>query len=455
MLGLAATGTSADDASRDGRVPAARSVIYLFLSGGLGQHDSFDLKPDAPPEIRGEFMPIATQTPGVAICEHLPQLAARSRHWSLIRSLTHPSNDHSLAHLIMLTGRSKAPPTFNANKPMAEDWPSIAAVAGDRLASEVFLPPSVVLPERLIHRTGRVIPGQFAGAMGRRRDPWFIDACPFHAESYGAYPEYEFDHAKGPVKSALKFQAPNLSLPEGLVSDRLDRRLEMLRSIEAQRLALDEAATLGTFSRHREAAVSLLMDPQVKSAFDVTRADAATQDRYGRNSFGWSVLMARRLVAAGVGFVQVNLGNNEAWDTHGNAFPNLKNSLFPPTDRAVAALLDDLAETGELDRTLIVMAGEFGRTPKISHLPQHYALPGRDHWGGVQSVWIAGGGIQGGRVVGTTDKMGAYPDRDPVTPENLAATIYDRLGLPPSMQWYDDQQRPHAVYHGEPITALW
>lgn len=439
-------------------LPAAkpkRSVIYLFLSGGLGQHDSFDMKPEAVAEIRGEFNPISTRTPGVQIVEHLPLLAQRSSMWSLIRSFTHPTNDHSLGHLMMLTGRSKAPPTFNANKPMPQDWPCIASVAGDQLQSQNGLPPSVVLPERLIHRTGRVIPGQFAGEMGYRRDPWFIDACPFNTETYGAYPEYEFHHATGGAKTAsLKFMAPNLSLPEQLHPARLDRRLEMLASLEDQRRSLDQAASINSFSQHRQSAVSLLTDERVKSAFDVTQADAATQDRYGRNTFGWSCLMARRLVAAGVGLVQVNLGNNEAWDTHGNAFPNLKDYLFPPTDKAVSALLDDLAASGELEQTLIVMAGEFGRTPKISHLPQHYKLPGRDHWGASQTVWIAGGSVAGGQVYGATDKNGAYPAGDPVSPEMLAATIYHHLGIPEDAMWYDDQKRPHPVYHAEPVRQM-
>ncbi len=433
-----------------------RAVIYLFLSGGLGQLDSFDMKPEAPDQYRGEFNPISTQTPGLQIVEHLPGLAQRSDKWSLIRSMTHTSDEHSLGHVYMLTGRSKTPPTFSNDKPMPQDWPSIAAIAGDQLASRNGLPPAVVLPERLIHRTGRVIPGQFAGEMGRRRDPWFIEACPFNSATYGAYPEYEFHHAKGSAKTPNRpFMAPNLSLPDQLLSSRLDRRLEMLRSLEEQRQNLDQASSVGAFSRHRASAVSLLLDEKVKTAFDVTQADPAIQERYGRNTFGWSCLMARRLVKAGVGLVQVNLGNNEAWDTHGNAFPNLKNFLYPPTDRAVSALLDDLSESGELDSTLIVMAGEFGRTPKISHLASDYKGPGRDHWGGAQTVWIAGGGIAGGRVYGSTDKLGGYPASDPVTPEMLAATIYDRLGIPADAVWHDDQGRPNAVYHGEPLTALY
>jgi uncharacterized protein (DUF1501 family) len=169
---------------------------------------------------------------------------------------------------------------------------------------------------------------------------------------------------------------------------------------------------------------------------------------------GWSMLMARRLVEAGVNLVQVNLGNNEAWDTHGNAFPNLKDFLFPPTDQCLSALLDDLEASGQLGETLIVMAGEFGRTPKVFGLPEHYKLPGRDHWGAVQTVWLAGGGIAGGRVIGSSDKIGAYPAADPQTPENFAATIYSALGLPGEVAWYDDLARPHHIYYAEPIRGL-
>src|SRR5262249_34196689 len=174
--------------------PPAQSVIYIFLSGGLAQHESFDPKPDAPAEIRGEFAPIATGTPGVQICEHLPMLARRSHLWSMVRSLTHSSNEHSAGHMIMLAGRSDLPTGFSPNRPNAGDWPSIAAVAGAVATSRNNLPPAIVLPERLVHNTGRVIPGQFGGQMGPHRDPWFIDASPFDPTAYGAYPEYEFDH---------------------------------------------------------------------------------------------------------------------------------------------------------------------------------------------------------------------------------------------------------------------
>jgi uncharacterized protein (DUF1501 family) len=164
--------------------------------------------------------------------------------------------------------------------------------------------------------------------------------------------------------------------------------------------------------------------------------------------------MARRLVEAGVSLVQVNLGNNETWDTHGNAFPHLREKLLPPTDRAVSALLDDLDEAGRLDDTLVVMAGEFGRTPKVSLLAQHYERPGRDHWGAAQTVFFAGGGIRGGTVVGATDRLGAFPAEAPQTPENFAATIYHSLGIPATAAWHDALDRPHHVYDGEPIPGL-
>lgn len=434
----------------------AHSVIYIFLSGGLAQQDSFDLKPDAPDQIRGEFRPIATRTPGIMICEHLPQLAQRSSLWTLVRSLTHSTNDHSLGHSIMLTGQSTLPPGFDPNMPKPTDWPSIAAVAGASTAPRNNLPPAVVLPERLVHTTGRVIPGQFAGMMGVRREPWFIESSPYDPTAYGAFPEYEFDHQDRPRTPRRKgFLSPNLTLPENCTHSRLAGRFDLLKHIDGQRRELDRDAATGPYDRHRQNAVSLLTDTRVRRAFDVADADPKLLDRYGRNSFGWSLLMARRLVEAGVNLVQVNLGNNETWDTHGNAFPHLKDNLFPPTDRALSALLDDLHATGLLESTLVVMAGEFGRTPRISTLPQAYKLPGRDHWGRIQTVFIAGGGVVGGRVVGSSDKIGGHPASDPQTPESLAATIYHSLGIPSTAAWEDDQDRPHFIYHGDPIASLW
>ncbi|MBG85793.1 MAG: hypothetical protein CMO80_02700 [Verrucomicrobiales bacterium] len=431
----------------------AKSVIYIFLSGGLAQHDTFDMKPDAPLEIRGEFKSIATKTPGLRVCEHMPMLAQRSNLWSICRSLTHKWNEHSQGHHIMLTGRSDIPAGFDARKPKETDHPSIAAIANHVLQSRNNLPPTIVLPERLVHRTGRVIPGQFAGYMGPRREPYFVEASRFNATTYGAYPEYEFHHGRGSQRTSIEFDAPSFTLPENLDFRRVKSRLGLTKQLDAQQSHLESAAGSQQMDSYRQMAVSLLSDPKVKGAFEIKDADPKLMERYGNNTFGWSCLMARQLVEAGVGLVQVNLGNNETWDTHQAAFPNLKNFLLPPMDRAVATLLDDLHERGLLEDTLVVMAGEFGRTPKIFKIPSA-TLPGRDHWGPVQTVFFAGGGVGGGRVIGASDNMGAYPDDDPQTPENLAATIYEALGIPRTMTWYDPVQRPFHVYHGEPIKGL-
>ncbi|MDB5387000.1 MAG: hypothetical protein JWM11_2646 [Planctomycetaceae bacterium] len=434
----------------------ARSVIYIFLSGGLSQHESFDPKPLAPKEIRGDFQAISTATPGLEICEHLPQLAKRSQNWSVVRSLTHSTNDHSVGHHVMLTGRSTTPVGFNASRPTSADYPSLASIVGAVTPHRNNLPPAVVLPEKLIHNTGRVLQGQFGGMMGSHRDPLFIESSAFEPMAYGAFPEYEFDHQNRKYTPRRKnFEMPNLTLPEGFANRRLNDRVTLLSQIDQQRKDWDQHAETQKFDRNRQKAMSLLTDIRVRKAFDVSQATPTTLDRYGRNAFGWSLLMARQLVEAGVNLVQVNLGNNETWDTHGNSFGHLKNNLFPPTDKALSALLDDLSNSGILDSTLIVMAGEFGRTPRVSGGGnQIYAEPGRDHWGALQSVFFAGGGTKGGVVIGSSDKQGAFPATNPQTPENMAATIYHSLGLPDTTAWFDQTQRPHHIYNGTPIEGL-
>ena len=436
----------------------AKSVIYIFLSGGLTQHDSFDPKPDAPDNVRGEFQTIATQTPGVRICEHLPQLAKRSQQWAMVRSLTHPFNEHSIGHHVMLTGRSQQPRGFSGSRPQASDFPSLASVVTGVMPRRNNLPPAAVLPEKLVHVSGRTIPGQFAGEMGAQYDPWFIEASRFRTNQYihGAFPEFGFHRWNGATNpSSYVFEAPRLELAHGMLRDRFEQRLALAEMIDRQRRALDRSASVVRLDRYRQEATNLLTGAGVHRALDVHEADAETQDKYGRNSFGWSLLMARQLVEAGVRLVQVNLGNDESWDTHEAAFGNLKNYLLPPTDKAVSALIDDLAERGLLDDTLIVMAGEFGRTPKIfTFKGAKSGLPGRDHWGAVQTVFFAGGGVRGGTVIGASDRLGGYPTADPQTPENMAATIYRALGLPSTIAWYDRFKRPHHVYHDEPIPGL-
>jgi hypothetical protein len=320
------------------------------------------------------------------------------------------------------------------------------------------LPPAIALPEKLVHWSGGVLPGAYGGMMGSRRDPVFIEASPYGNPFWrGAYPEYTFaNDAKNPPRSPDQrvFQAPNITLAPGMTGSRLTGRVGLLRDLDRQRHTLDRAAEAASYDEHCRSAVSLLTDPRIRRAFDVTKADARTQERYGRNSFGWSLLIAFRLIEAGVNMIQVNLGNNETWDTHGDIFYRLKHKLFPPTDRALCALLDDLQSSGLLGTTLLVMGSEFGRTPKLSTLAQSYAGPGRDHWGAVQSVFFAGGGIRGGTVIGSSDRNGAYPASCPQHPESMAATIYHALGIPATAQWRDAVDRPHAIYHGEPIPGL-
>ncbi|MEC9093459.1 MAG: DUF1501 domain-containing protein, partial [Planctomycetota bacterium] len=315
------------ETQKEGR---AKNVIYIFLSGGLAQQDSFDMKPRAPAEIRGEFKPVPTQTVGTHICEHLPHLASISNKWSMVRSLTHPFEEHSQGHMVMLSGRTDLPVGFDLNKPKPTDHPSIASIAGQLTSTSNNLPPAIVLPEKLIHRTGRVIPGQFGGQMGYQQDPYFLDCCKFNAQSYGAWPEYGFHHQRGPENpKGLRYLTPSLELPQGVSPEKFNERTDLIQLFDRQKKDLERLSEVEPFDRFQQKAISLMTDSGMKKVFDVTGADAKTQDRYGKHVFGWSCLLAKRLVAAGVNLVQVNLGNNETWDTHGNAFPSLKNYLFP------------------------------------------------------------------------------------------------------------------------------
>jgi hypothetical protein len=311
------------------------------------------------------------------------------------------------------------------------------------------LPPAVVLPEPSVNEAGKVRPGQYAGRLGPRWEAWHLrmaTQCPL---GNGACP-YCFRHDHEPLfkhEPATIFETPTLTLPEG-GSDRLQGRLGLLNQIERQQRDLEKSAEGEQLDRHRKQALNVLSNPQTRSAFEVEKADAKTLARYGKNKFGLSLLMARRLVEAGVGLVQVNLGKNSSWDTHRRNFINLKQNLFPYFDRAVSALLDDLKTSGLLDETLVIVTGEFGRTPKINK------DAGRDHWGRVMTSLFAGGGVKGGRVIGATDRIGGEPIADRQTPENLAATIYTALGIPRTAGWQDTDGRPYEVYRAEPISGL-
>jgi len=449
-------------AGDDARAPQegrAKSVLFIFLSGGLSQLDSFDMKPEGPTATRGEFQPVATSAEGIQICEHLPHLAKRMHHLALVRSMTHWCNEHNESHTLMLTGRSQLPPGYNVNKPQPTDWPSIAATAGRLVPSRSrSLPSSMVVPQRLLNmnQSGVVIPGQFGGQMGSRFDPWFVEASPYRGNDVkGAYPDFAYRRrTEEKVTDKSRFQAPVLTLPEGLTNSRLSRRAEMLAELDRQRAGLASHPSTQRLQKFRDAAVSLLTDAKVRHAFDVVDADEKTSRRYGRNLFGWTLLMAKRLVEAGVPLVQANLGNFNTWDLHGGIFPISRDLLYPPADLAISALLDDLSESGLLDETLVVIASEFGRTPRIFTLPRVYKTPGRDHWGALQTVLFAGAGVEGGKVIGSSDRSGAYPDSSPQTPENFAASIYHALGLPRDAAWHDADDRPHFIYHDVPIAGL-
>ena len=452
--------TRATAAESDNALPKPKAVIYLFLTGGPSQHDTFDMKPDGPSEYKGEFDPIDTRTPGIRICEHFPMLAERSEKWALVRSLSHKDSGHDKGTYVMLTGNSVVPTTFRGAEPLPIDLPSITAIAGYASEPRRNMPPSVMLPEKLYHSNQGTYSGQFAGLLGPNHEPWLLQ-CTDKPHAYhdysGAFPKYLFNLHDGVAsdKDDWRFSVPHLTLQEGMLHSRFRNRLSLLDSIDKQREQLEQAADVASYDRIREGVVSLMADPKVREAFDVRNADPKTLERYGDNSFGWSLLMARRLVETGVNMVQVNMGNFGSWDLHGNNFPLAKDFLFPPTDRAVSALLDDLDESGLLDDTLVVMAGEFGRTPRIFNVaPKIYKSPGRDHWAPCQSVLYAGGGVRGGNVIGASDRNGAYPTRDVQTPENFAATIYNALGIPRDANWYDLADRPYHIYQADPIQGL-
>ena len=432
--------------------PPAKSVIFIFLTGGLSQHDGFDPKPLAPDTVRGEFEPIETRTPGTYVSEHLPLLAQRSQPWSLVRSMVTNSNGHELACHMMLTGRLDLPFGFRTSKvPSPNEWPSIPAQVTYATGGGDGLPSAVVLPEPSVNESARVRPGQYAGRLGARNDAWHVNIAAKCPLGNGACPDcFRFDGSPFQHASETIFDTPHLTLPDG-GRGRLRSRLDLLRGIENRRSDLDQITEIKQLERHRQQVIAILADPKTSRAFDVENADPKILARYGKNKFGLSLLMARRLVEAGVSLVQVNLGKNSSWDTHRGNFVNLKNNLLPPTDKAVSALLDDLAESGMLESTLVIVTGEFGRTPNINK------DAGRDHWGPVNTMLFAGGGVRGGNVIGASDALGAYPISDKQTTENFAATIYDALGIPRSAVWKEhafDPRVEHKIYRAEPIPGL-
>jgi hypothetical protein len=420
----------------------AKSMIVVFLSGGLSHIDSFDMKPDAPEGIRGEFQPIDTTVAGLRICEHLPGLAARADRWSVVRSLSHPQTNHLNATHQILTGQSQ-PGAFFDKIASRGDYPCYAGALHAIRPPASGLPGGVLLPTFLMEGP-LVWPGQHAGFLGPRHDPWQIRQDP----------------------NLPEFRVSELALPDGFSVERLERRKGWLEAIEAghdawQARAAGEGegpsgATADPIAQQRAQAYSLLLSGRVARAFDLNREDPRVRDRYGRHTFGQSLLLARRLVQAGVPIVQANMGRVQLWDTHSGNFKNLKNRLLPPTDQGVSALLDDLAATGLLDETLVIVTGEFGRTPRIGATTGNTNGPdGRDHWSKCFSAVFAGAGVQGGQAIGQSDRNGAYPASRPYTPGDFAATIYRALGIDPQTELRDQFNRPIQLCYGSPIEPLY
>ncbi|MCY2965479.1 MAG: DUF1501 domain-containing protein [Planctomycetota bacterium] len=409
-----------------------RSVVIVLLSGGPSQLDTFDPKPDAPAGIRGEFSSIETATPGLRVCEHLPRLAHRSDRVAVVRSLSHTEHNHLLATHVALTGRPTPVPRGASDLDRVQsrtDFPNFAAALDYAKPRNDGVPSGVSLPNYLIEGP-LTWPGQHAGFLGVRHDPWSINHDP----------------------NDPNFRVDSLSLREGVPADRLRTRRELLACLETTDAQRSSAAA--GFESQQEAAFALLTSARVTDAFDIHREEAETRERYGRNKFGQSLLLTRRLVEAGVPIIQAAMGIVQTWDTHVDNWGRLKNTLLPQLDRGLEALLDDLESSGRLSETLVVVMGEFGRTPRISTLPGS-DVPGRDHWAHVYSGLFAGGGVAGGQVIGQSDAIAGYPVSRAWSPADVGTTIFSALGVDPDIEILDPLGRPNRLQNGVVISPLY
>lgn len=419
-------------AQENGRGPrsTADACILIHLNGGPSHHDTFDMKPNAPEQIRGEFAPIASSLPGVPICEHLPLLAPLLHHFTIVRSANHSvNNSHALAVYTSLTGHDRGDTNINQGAG-PNDWPGIGSVVGMKRPPERPVPSSVVLPYITAEgRGGPPQPGFFGGWLGRGRDPLFVLKDP----------------------NAADFSMTELTLPPGIDPRRFGSRRGLVSALGAIPPGLGDDRKLRDLDAFQTKAFDLLTSPAAQRAFRIEREDPRVRDRYGRNIYGQSVLLARRLVEAGTRFVGVSWAPdaNATWDTHGGNFKKLKDELLPQLDAALSSLVADLAQRGLLGRTLVVVMGEFGRSPKIN------ANAGRDHWNRCYSVLLAGGGIKSGYIHGSSDKIGGAPASDPTSPAEIVATIYRCLGLDPDLELHDQLHRPLGlVPWGKPVPRL-
>jgi hypothetical protein len=428
LSSLAASAPAARGAVKPSRKP--KSVLIVFLTGAASHIDTFDPKPDAPDGIRGEFKVIPTKVPGLMVTELLPKLAARADKYALVRSLSHRDNNHTASTHHLITGAMQ--PGVRFDKPASrDDWPCYAAGLSYLRPRSDGLPSGIMLPT-FLSEGPLTWPGQHAGFLGPKHDPWQI--------------------AKDP--NAPDFKVDNLRLAPGLDVENLSDRMALLDEVNRGQKYLSEAAECRKLTDQQHRAVSLLTSGSLAKAFDLDREPAKVRDKYGRHTYGQSLLLARRLVQAGVPVVQANMGRVQSWDSHGNIFPTLKNRLVPPLDVAVSALLDDLSESGLLEETMVMMLGEFGRTPKIGTEGGKQKVPGRDHWGPCFFGLFAGAGVIPGQVIGRSDKIGAFPATTPYSPDDVGATVYHVLGIDPSSEIRDRQDRPTAINRGQVIEPL-
>ncbi|MCA9128116.1 MAG: DUF1501 domain-containing protein [Planctomycetales bacterium] len=409
----------------------AKSCIFLFMWGGPSQLETFDMKPDAPVEVRGEFNPVSTKVPGLQICEHFTELANMTDKLAIIRSLTHDDPAHLSSGHATLTGQLAPVLKSDADPPSAKDSPHLGALISKLRPNNLGLPAFVAMPWKAYHPAapGGEAPGQHGGWLGSAYDGMLL----------------------GGDLNDPAWHPEGLSLPADIGLDRLESRTELLKLLDDQRVDIHRASGPSSLAAHQLRAKEMIASAKVRQAFDLSQESERTRERYGRNIHGQCVLMARRLVEHGVPLVSVNWHNDgkNFWDTHGNNFNRLKNDLIPPADRALSALLNDLQERGLLDETIVAWVGEFGRNPQINT-----KNAGREHWPYCYNGILAGGGIRPGAVYGVSDKHAAYPVSDPVSPQDFATTILHAMGLPTQMTLPDREDRPHRITSGRVLHEL-
>jgi hypothetical protein len=438
--GLAFTGLAWPDWSRahnatgssiGGRIAGfgkAKNCILIYSYGGPSHIDIWDPKPQAPPEIRGEFRPIATRVPGFTIGEYLPRLARLADRYAVVRSMTHRDNDHAIGAYLALTGYSHPRNDILGIEPPAspQDMPSMGSVVSRVRPARGAMFSYVTLGD-LRHLGHHDSMGQNAGCLGRAYDPFVV---PFERPGVGT-----LDLARV------------MSVMANVDARQIGERRRLLEQLTPT-ARLKPTVGMRELDGHMQKAFDLLGSPAGRAAFDLDKEPAQVRERYGRSPFAQNCLRARRLVAAGVPLITVYSFGDRDWDTHGNNFRALKDTLLPPTDRGLEALLEDLRASGLLDETLVVWMSEMGRTPRINK------DAGRDHWSFCYSVLLAGAGIRGGQVYGSSDRSGAYPSTNPVSPADLAATIFHCLGIDPRGRVTDQQGWPLVIGTGQPVAPL-